>query len=469
VANAPDATPLTEAESAQLFAALAGSRGIVLAVSGGSDSTALMYLFARWANGHHPRFLSSLVVTVDHGLRSAAADEARLVGRQAAALGLRHATLRWSGDKPSADMQNAARTARYRLLVDAAKTEGADTILTAHTIDDQAETFLIALARGSGVYGLAAMPASRIIDGVQLIRPLLSLPKARLIATLTAEGACWSEDPSNENTRFRRVLMRQAAPVLAELGLDTTILAGTAGRLARAAAALDTYADRLIAASIAVHPGGFLEVDLAVMAAEPEEVALRALARALKAMTGAAYTPRLDRLERFFAELTAAAATGSGARRTLAGVSALLPPVSSTLPKPKLWLFAEAGRSGFVEQDVLPGQTIDWDKRIRIELSAEATAPIKVRALGAGARRMLGPLAPNHVPGAALCTLPSFWYDDQLIGIGGIESGLDPAAERRFTVRALVGERLASALKLSLEGPAALATTVEPDACLASK
>ncbi|MBP0573748.1 hypothetical protein J8J40_24090, partial [Mycobacterium tuberculosis] len=119
-----------------------------------------------------------------HGLRTAAREETAAVAAAAAALGLAADVLTWSGPKPTANLQAAARAARYRLLVDAARHRGCDALATAHTLDDQAETFLLALARGSGVYGLAAMPASRDLGGLALVRPLLDTPKADLMAWL---------------------------------------------------------------------------------------------------------------------------------------------------------------------------------------------------------------------------------------------------------------------------------------------
>ncbi len=194
---------------------------------------ALMHLFHRWTR-QIQRFSDTLVVTVDHGLRPAARDEAHHVAVAADALGFRHATRTWTGAKPTADIQSAARTARYRLLRRAAMDVGADTLVTAHTLDDQAETFLLALARGSGVYGLAGMPTERRLDGIRLVRPLLGVPKSRLIATLRASDISWFDDPSNADDRFRRVGIRQAAPALAVIGLTTSVLAQTAGRMARA-------------------------------------------------------------------------------------------------------------------------------------------------------------------------------------------------------------------------------------------
>lgn len=137
-----------------LFRGLEDLPGFVIAVSGGSDSTALLLLATRWAKRlkKPPRLLA---VTIDHGLRAEAKAEAASVKRLARQLEVPHRTLRWRGSKPATGLQEAARTARYGLLAQTAARAGLAHVLTAHTLDDQAETVLFRLARGSGLAGLA--------------------------------------------------------------------------------------------------------------------------------------------------------------------------------------------------------------------------------------------------------------------------------------------------------------------------
>jgi tRNA(Ile)-lysidine synthase len=229
-------------EARRLFADWKTAPAIVLAVSGGPDSLALMWLAARWRKALK-QGPALAVVTVDHGLRPEAAAEARAVKRLAASLDLPHRTLRWNGDKPRTGIQAAARGARYRLLAQAAKILGASHVMTAHTRDDQAETVLMRLSRGSGIAGLAAMAREIERDGVVLARPLLDLPKARLVATLTKARIAFATDPSNADPRFTRPRLRELMPQLAAEGCDARALVRLAARAARADAALELMTD----------------------------------------------------------------------------------------------------------------------------------------------------------------------------------------------------------------------------------
>lgn len=237
-----DHEAVSATEARRLFADWKAAPAIVLAVSGGPDSLALMWLAARWRKALK-RGPALTVVTVDHGLRPEAAAEARAVKRLAASLDLPHRTLRWSGDKPSTGIQAAARGARYRLLAKAAKTLGASHVMTAHTRDDQAETVLMRLSRGSGIAGLAAMAREIERDGVVLARPLLDVPKARLIATLAKARIDFATDPSNADPRFTRPRLRELMPQLAAEGCDARSLVRLAVRAARADAALELMTD----------------------------------------------------------------------------------------------------------------------------------------------------------------------------------------------------------------------------------
>ncbi len=318
-------------EANALFSSLENLRGLILAVSGGPDSTALLLLVARWAKGRD-RAPKLLAVTVDHGLRATAAAEAAAVKRFARRLGVAHRTLHWRGKKPKSGLQEAARDARYWLLAQAAKRVGYGHILTAHTLDDQAETVLFRLARGSGLGGLAGMshasplPKSSAISASPpinaasaffLVRPLLRIPKTRLIATLEAAGVAYSEDPTNRDPRFTRARLRTFMPALAKEGLDARGLARLAARMRRAERAIEFVVG---AAREALAPGPWpardpVVFETAQFAGLPDEVALRLLGRAI-AHVGDEGPVELAKLETLYDSLRQAE---SRLRRTLAG------------------------------------------------------------------------------------------------------------------------------------------------------
>jgi tRNA(Ile)-lysidine synthase len=308
-------------EADALFSGLENLRGLILAVSGGPDSTALLVLAARWAKARK-RAPQLLAVTVDHGLRAAAAGEAAAVKRLARRLGVAHRTLRWRGSKPKSGLQDAARRSRYRLLAQAAERAGFGHIVTAHTLDDQAETVLFRLARGSGIGGLAgmadALPLPTEDNGsIFLVRPLLGVAKARLVATLDAAGIGYSEDPTNRDPRFTRPRLRTLMPALAREGLDARGLARLALRMRRAESTVEFAVD---AARAALAPGPWRErgpvmFEAARFASLPSEVALRLLGRAI-AHTGDEGPVELAKLEALFESLRQARFR---LRRTLAG------------------------------------------------------------------------------------------------------------------------------------------------------
>jgi tRNA(Ile)-lysidine synthase len=314
-----------EAEAGALFAGLENLRGLVLAVSGGSDSTALLLLAARWAQAlrkSHGRSPKLLAVTVDHGLRPEAKREAAAVKALARRLAIAHRTLHWRAAKPETGIQEAARIARYQLLAGAAIRAGYEHILTAHTLDDQAETVLFRLARGSGLTGLGGMAHAAAVpigagSAIFVVRPFLSLPKARLLATLKAAEIGHSEDPSNLDPRFARPRLRALMPHLAREGLDASGLARLAARMRRAEATIEFAVG---AARVALAPGPWREGGPIALSSTqfhelPAEVGLRLLGR-IVAHTGDEGPVELGKLE----DLYQALRTSRGAlRRTLAG------------------------------------------------------------------------------------------------------------------------------------------------------
>lgn len=319
-----ETSPVSATEAKSLFSDLEQFPTLVLAVSGGPDSTALMVLAARWRKTLKvkPKLIA---VTVDHGLRKEAKREAANVARLARKLAIAHRTLRWTGRKPKTGLQEAARMARYRLLADAARKANASHILTAHTRDDQAETVLIRMSRGSGMSGLAAMTRISTVPGegegqIRLVRPLLDVPKARLVASLRAAKIPYADDPSNRDPRFTRARLRGLMEELAREGLDARRLARLARRLKRADTAIEAAVDRAEAElARPLSMPGAVAFDAAGVARLPAEIALRLIGRAV-ARAGDEGPVELAKLEALLAALEIAQkADNARFRRSLAG------------------------------------------------------------------------------------------------------------------------------------------------------
>lgn len=433
-----DATPLDDVEFAAAMALVGPfepAPALAVAVSGGADSLALTLLADRWARA---RGGTVLALTVDHRLRAEAAQEAAQVGRWLAQRGVPHEVLVWSGPYPLHDLQAAARRARYRLLGDACRRHGRLHLLTAHHLDDQAETLILRLGRGSGLSGLAAM-APIVEDGQhRLLRPLLGVPAARLKAMLRAVDQDWVEDPSNSNPAFARVRVRAAKNLFAEAGLTPHRLAETSRHLARARAALEQSVERVLLAGVSLHPAGFALVDPRPLAAAPLEIGLRALAAIVATVGGEEFPPRFDRLER---AATALFGGGLGAGRTLGGCR-ILPWRGRVLVQREPAAMAPP---------VVPcggARTLSWDRRFVIDLSNMANLDgFSVGGLGIGeAARMRGIVeAPGtpYLPSSVRPTLPAFWREGTLCSVphlGWMHAGAEIGAVVRFRpTRSLTG------------------------------
>ena len=378
---------------------------LAVAVSGGSDSTALLFLLKR-AFGEGAAITA---LTVDHGLRPEASAEAAHVARTAAGLNVPHVTLTWDGEKPSSDIQAAAREARYRLMTDWCHAHGVKHLFLGHTLDDQAETFMLRLARGSGVDGLSAMSPVTEAYGLHVMRPLLTVPKARLDATLRAAEIEWIEDPSNRNDQFARVRLRQMMPALAELGLTVDRLAATAARMATAKEALDVMASHLRSACVEVHEAGFAIVQLAPLRSAPREIGLRLLADLAQEIGGNAYRPRFERLERLY-EAVCAGDLGGG--QTLAGCR-FIPQAGAS---ETLCVCRELRSAQTVCVTFSQGGTAVFDGRFDVSLShMPADAKFDVKVLGEEGWQQVKSLVETPLPYEVRLTVPALWHGETVV------------------------------------------------------
>jgi tRNA(Ile)-lysidine synthase len=368
-----------------------------LAVSGGGDSVALLHLAV--AAG-----VSVQAVTVDHGLRAEAAAEAAAVGVACARLGVPHDILRWHWDGDG-NLQDQARRARLRMMADWAQARGIGAVALGHTQDDVAETFLMRLARGAGVDGLAAMAPSRMAEGILWLRPLLGVARADLRDWLSARGIGWAEDPSNANDRFDRVKARRALAALKPLGLGPQRLAEVAGHLAEVRAALEDQA-RAAAAQVARIEAGDVLFDAAGFGALCAETQRRLLVAAVQWINSAEYGPRGADIIRLRDALAAGKpATLAGCRLTVAkGV-------------------IRAMREARAVQDVraAPGEV--WDHRWIV--SGPENNSLEIRALGADGLLQCPDWRATGRARASLLASPAVWRGTTLVAapLAGLAMG----------------------------------------------
>jgi tRNA(Ile)-lysidine synthase len=392
-----DTTPLSDEEFAarlDRLGPLERAPRVAVAVSGGADSMALALVADRWARR---RGGAIGALTVDHRLRTEAAAEARQVAAWLAARGIAHETLVWHGPHPSGDIQAEARAARYRLLEAWCAGHGFLHLLTAHHREDQAETFWLRLARGSGLDGLAGISTVSERSQCRVLRPLLDVPPARLRARLERERQAWIEDPSNRNAAFARVRVREARALLAAEGLSAERIAETLRHLGRARQALEAATAGLVARAMSVHPLGFAWLDVEALRRAAPELGLRALAAALATIGGTHYPPRLERIERLYEALRRG---DLGRGRTLGGCWVAPAGTQVVICREPVEIEGSVALS--------PGKTTVWDGRFLVAAAPSCPGGVSVTALGPD-RQALPPDALRRLrslPGAVRATLP---------------------------------------------------------------
>ncbi len=369
---------------------------------------ALMRLVRRWLEITHRSPANFAVATVDHGLRPESKEEAAFVAEAAQALGFSHTTISWEGEKPKTGIQAAARRARYDLLASECRRGAKSCIVAAHTEDDQAETVLMRLRRGSGVDGLAGMDAVSQWDGIAVVRPLLHFSKARLLAYLRASGVSFVRDPSNENAAFERVRLRRAMKALAAAGITRASLARASLRIGRSRKALDAIADVFLDRHFDVTPLGAGAIGLEAFNALPDDIALRALVRVLSLAGGEQAAPRLMKVESLLSSLK------GGAREATLGGCIMIADLK------KLNFYRELGRMRAKPWPFEPGASRFWDGRFLLTFAPVDIDGAAVRQLGAEGWRAYRKVMQERRPAPqvnrlAALTTPALWKGDCLI------------------------------------------------------
>lgn len=401
---------LTNADTHILNTVCAGFDGFApkrlgIAISGGSDSTALMHTLHACFGGN----IALFAATVDHGLRPESAAEAAAVSDDAGRLNIPHETLVWRGWDGSGNLQDQARRARRNLLARWARENHLDAVALGHTADDQAETVLMRLARSAGVDGLAGMQPVTCVEGIRFVRPLLALSRADLRDYLQRHGIGWCEDPSNADDRFDRVKVRKAMSSLSSVGITVQTLNDVAGNMAMARTGLDACTHEA-ARRIAQIDGGDVILDAGGVAGLPGEIARRLVLRSLMWVSGAEYAPRRDPMASLLGEIR------DGGSATLSGCI-----IATRRNETRI------AREYNAVRDTVCGPGEFWDGRWR--LSGRDSEGLEVRALGETGLRNCPEWRETGRPKASLLASPSVWRGNDLVAapLAGLASGWDAA------------------------------------------
>lgn len=336
-------------------------------------------------------------VSVDHGLRAESESECMLARGLARSLGHEHSTLQWERNSESAgNIQNDARRARYRLIAEWAKAKRVGVIALAHTLNDQAETLLLNLARGSGVDGLAAMPKQVRRNDVLWIRPLLSTSRAELRRYLSERGIRWADDPSNDDCSFDRVKARRILDLLAPMGASAERLAATAERMGMARRVLESAAYDAACRVAKVGPAGDVAFEPGFWEL-PDELKNRLAAQALRFRSGAVYKPRFAALRKCLDSAS------SGSAATLSGCTMARTPSGGLLVARELAACPPPVEFGRV-----------WDSRWTIEGSQVPQGAV-VGALGEEGLKQCPAWKSVGLPEMSMQCSPALWSNEGVL------------------------------------------------------
>ena len=385
------------------------SKPIALAVSGGPDSTALMFLVSK---SKKIKKNDVTILTVDHALRKESKSEVDLVKSNAKRIGFKCKILKWNGVKPSSGIQEAARKARYSLMLSWCEKNSVNQLFLAHHLDDQVETFLMRLSKGSGVDGLSSMSNITINSSISLIRPFLEIPKNKLIVIANFSKMKWISDPSNLNSSYQRSRMRKLLPIFSEEGIDPHHINLVIKRMNSAKEALneivnaniDKYVKNMNDISYSLSYESFNKLS--------PEILLRILERLIMISSGSIYPPRRSKLEKIHSWLIK---ENEVSAKTLSG---------TVIRKRKDYvIFYRELKNCESSLNIFPitSRYLSWDNRFYLKLGK--SKKLEVRSLGnegvriMKSKKLLKKNGMNNIPLSAWKAAPSLWSKKRLISV----------------------------------------------------
>ncbi len=394
----------------KLFNKYIDDKPIALAVSGGPDSTAMMQIAAL---SKKLKNNNVTVIVVDHGLREESKNEANIVGQNAKLLGFKFKILKWDGVKPKTRIQEIARKTRYKLMTSWCKKKGIEKLFLAHHLDDQVETFLMRLGKGSGVDGLAVMNYVTEISSLKLVRPFLEIPKTRFIKILSITNLEWISDPSNFNSDYKRSRIRKILPILSKEGINSKQIGLVIKRMRSAKDALNTQTNILLKKYLSNvdNVAYFLNKEL-LKDVKEKEILLRVLEKIFMNISGSIYPPRRNKLENIISWILK---NNNIKAKTLTGVVV-------RKRKSELIFYREPDDCyKSVNIRPLTSRYSCWDDRFF--LKANKSNDLQIRALGdVGIKilkeeKILKRQGFQNVPLSAWKTVPGVWSKKRLISV----------------------------------------------------
>lgn len=373
---------------------------LAVAVSGGADSLALCLLVQAWAKPHG---ITVHGIHIDHRLRPESGDEAMQVQAWLAAHGIDCDILAITDDlRGSGNLPANARAARYQLMTKWCAQHDIHHLCLGHHAQDQAETLLMRLGRGSGIDGLASMRSRTKRDGMTWLRPLLHTRRESLIAYLQERGQPWLEDSSNHNPAYQRNRLRTLLPTLEAEGLSPKRLCEVTDHLARAGDCLEELATEWIKARDCWRHEAFAYLPVNDMATLHEELALRVVRQILRALSPQKQELRFEALQPVVAAMQRTEHHGQthslhGCLVRRKGAYDYIGREPARLPAP---------------QPMMPGRQV-WDRRFRVDVTVPAlTETLMLQPLGPeGLKRVRESTATlPEWPAVTFHTLPALFY-----------------------------------------------------------
>tara|TARA_Y100000590_G_scaffold470689_2_gene667848 strand:+ start:1380 stop:2636 length:1257 start_codon:yes stop_codon:yes gene_type:complete len=402
--------PVSESELSELFSFLDKKNKIAIAVSGGRDSTALLLMLSEWL-----RFKKNLndikvyVLTVDHGLRAESSLECEKVKALSVQHGLDHHTLIWHKTSVLGTSQLKARNARYKLLIDFATKKGIDNIITAHTLDDQIETFIMRLGKGSGLDGLRSIEFKRSIDNIDIFRPLLGISRKRITEILEQSGQNWIDDPSNQNKKFERIKIRKNISLLDNLNLSPSMISNSIRRLTRSQNAIKELSKVAFEQTVIVNELGYLSVNRKKIEKYPEDIVMRVLEQSIKLINGGDHIS-MSSLESAYHEVFI-----KKNNRTINGC---------LIKIGKNEYFISRENRNIEDGIISNGEKVIWDSRFIMNLSDCSYEEVIIRSLGSSDDLSNICMDTNYekIPSFILNVLPGGFIEDKLVLLPNIHN-----------------------------------------------